>query len=182
MLGCLVVSQAFGSRPAGWFQANVAHGEIDGYQWAVGAKGPRGEPLAQICAQVSLLEPSQAGADVVEGRDSIDCGSVKRPEESVSSSESFGSGESRVTVLETVYQPVVNKVTFTLATGERRSYRPRLLQIPHQTVREIPLFRYIVVSLKGEACIRRIATFNGHGSIVSSEVRPPCPAGTGNLG
>jgi hypothetical protein len=177
----LLVSQAANANRVRWFQVNLEHGETEGYSWGVGAKGPKHEPLGQICAQVSMVEPNQGSADVVEGRDATDCGSIGQREDSIAATVSFGSGESRVTVLEVVYRPVVRKVTLVLATGAREVFYPRIPEIPNRAARGIPIFRYFVTPFEGETCVRRIATFDASDNIVSNEVSPPCPPGAGNL-
>jgi hypothetical protein len=159
----------------------LEQGETNGYHWAAGVKGPKDEPLGRICAQISMVEPSQDGVPYVEGHDSTECGRLKQATESVSGTDSFGSGASRVTVLEAVYRPIVRKVTFILATGERRIYRPGVPDIPSRSGRGIPNFRYIVIPFEGEVCIRRITTFDGNGGVLANIGSPRCPAGSGNV-
>lgn len=179
-LSLLVSPGAAGSKVS-WFHAMLKRGETKGYHWAVGVKGRKHEPLSEICAQISMVEPPRDDAPYVEGRDATDCGRLRQPSDSVSSTDSFGSGVSRVAVLEVVYRPIVRKVTFILATGERRVFRPHPPDVPNRAARGIPIFRYLVAPLEGETCIRRVATFDGRGRVVSNEARPRCPAGAGNL-
>jgi hypothetical protein len=181
LLVFLVSPAVAGTGKARWFQVTLERGETKGYRWAVGAKGPKSEPLGRICTQLSMVEPPQEDVPYVEGSDSTECGRLKTPTDSISGTDSFGSGQSRVTVLEVVYRPIVRKVTLILATGERRVFRPSTPQIPNRVDRGIPVFRYLVSPFEGETCIRRVATFDGSGGIVSNEVSPPCPSGTGNL-
>jgi hypothetical protein len=180
-LGVLVSQAAAGAGKVRWFQATLEQGETNGYRWAVGVKGPKDQSLGSVCAQLSMVEPPQNDVPYVEGGSSTVCGRLKRPNDSVSGTESLGLGESRVTVLEVVYRPVVRKVTLVLATDAREVFYPRIPEIPHRAARGIPIFRYFVAPFEGETCIRRIATFDGDGSVVSNEVRPPCPPGAGNL-
>lgn len=180
-LSVLVSQAAAGTSKDRWFQAALEQGEINGYHWAVGVKGPKDEPLSHICAQLSMVEPPQEDAPYVEGGSSTECGRLKRPVDAVSGTESFGSEASRVTVLEMVYRPIVRKVTFILATGERWVYRPDVPEIPNRAERGIPIFRYIVVPFEGEVCVRCVTTFDGKGRVLSNEGSPRCPAGSGNL-
>lgn len=166
---------------AGWFQIILEQGEVSGYHWAVGVKGPKHVQLSQVCAELSMVEPPQDDAPYVEERDATDCSWLKQPADSVFGTESFGSGQSRVAVYEAVYRPIVRKVTFVLDTGERKVFLPRVPEISHRSARGIPAFRYFAAPFEGETCIRRVATFDRAGKVVSNEARPPCPAGTGNL-
>lgn len=181
LLGALSANAMGGSSSGRWYRAALEQGETREFRWAVGVKGPKHEPLREICGQVGMIEPPQDDSPYVEGRDATDCGSLVRATASVAPSVAFGSGPSRLTVLATLYRPIVRKVTFTLSTGERRVYRPRVPEIPNRLKRGIPLFRYLVASFDGETCIRRITTFDGNGRVVWNEARPPCLAGMGNL-
>jgi hypothetical protein len=180
-LGLLFSHGAAASGKVGWFQIKLEQGEVNGYHWVVGAKGPKHRPLSRICAELSMVEPPQEGAPYVEGRDATNCSRLRPPIHSVFGTEAFGSGPSRVAVFEGLYRPIVRKVTFVLATGERRVFLPRVPKIPNQSARGIPSFRYFAAPFEGETCVRRVATFDGAGKIVSNEARPPCPGGTGNL-
>jgi hypothetical protein len=157
-----------------WFNVTLKRGEISGYHWAVGAKGQRNRPLRHMCAEVSMVEPPQEGTDYVEGGNSTECGRLEHPNDSVVGTESFGSGQSRVTVLEAVFRPVVRKVTFLLSTGERKTFLARVAQIPHRATKGIPTFRFVVFPFEGEACIRGVAMFDGKGRVVSRQVSAPC--------
>jgi hypothetical protein len=153
LAGCLVLGSlsqaATATGETDWFQIKLEQGEVNGYHWAVGVKGPKHRPLSQICAELSMVEPPQEGAPYVEERDATDCSSFRQSIHSVFGTESFGSGPSRVTVLEALYRPIVRKVTFVLAGGERRVFLPRVPEIH--------------TGLPGE----------------SRSFGPPCPAGTG---
>jgi hypothetical protein len=164
-----------------WYRATLEQGETNGYRWTVNAKGPKHKPLREICTLVSMVEPPQEGAPYVEEMDATDCGRLLKETSSVSGSVAFGSGASRLTILAALYRPAVRKVVFLLDTGERRVYLSRAPKIPRRLTRGIPLFRYLVASFDGETCIRRVTTFDGKGSVVGSDVSPPCPPGTGNL-
>lgn len=150
-----------------WFDLTLERGEINGYHWAVGAKGQRTQPLKRICAEVAMVEPPKEGADYVEGGNSTECGRLEHPADSVVGTESAGSGQSRVTVLEALFRPVVRKVTFVLSTGERRTLPSRAPQTPNRAANGIPPFRFVVFPFEGETCIRRVATFDGRGHLVS---------------
>jgi hypothetical protein len=181
VLGLGAASVAAGGSRAHWYQTTLERGEINGYHWAVGAKGPKHKPLNEVCAEISMLEPAQEDALYVEGSDSTDCGRLDRPVDSISSTDSFGSGKERVSVLELIYRPIVRKVVFVLSTGERKAFLPRAPQIAHRSSRGIPVFRYAVFPFEGEVCVRRVTTVDGHEEVISSEARPPCPSGSGNL-
>jgi hypothetical protein len=180
-LSVLVFQAAAAASKVRWFQTTLEQGQVSGYHWAVGVKGPKHRPLSQVCAQLSMVELPQNGAPYVEGGSSTLCGRLKRPTDSVLGTESFGSGRSRVAVLEAVYRPIVRKVTFVLATGERKVFLPRIPKIPNRSARGIPIFRYFVASFEGETCVRRVTTFDQLGGVVSNEAEPPCPVGAGNL-
>jgi hypothetical protein len=186
LAGCLALSlslfQAAGAAgKVSWFKVKLEQGEVNGYRWAVGVKGPKHRPLGQICAELSMVEPPQDGAPYFEERDPTSCSRLKQATDSVFGTAAFRSGQSRVAVFEALYRPIVRKVTFVLATGERRVFLPRVPKIPDRSARGIPTFRYFATSFEGETCVRRVATFDGAGKIISSEARPPCQAGTGNL-
>jgi hypothetical protein len=161
-----------------WFQAKLASGETEGYHWSVGAKGPKYEPLSQLCTQVSIIEPPRNDVPYVEGQDAADCGRLRVATDAVSSVESLGSNRSGVTVLEALYRPLIRKVAVDLAGGERKFYRTRVPQLSNRSDRGIPMFRYVVASLKGGDCIRRLIAFDGKGKVVSKQTSPPCPPGT----
>jgi hypothetical protein len=163
-----------------WYQVGLATGEVEGYQWAVGAKGMKHEPLAEICALASLTEPPNDGVDFVEGTDATICGKLMTPMESVVASPAFGSGESRLVILAAIYRPIVRRVTFFLNTGGRRVFQTRLAKVPNRRAKGIPRFRYLVAPFKGETCVRKISTFDGNGNLVHDELRPSCRQG-GNL-
>ena len=181
LLGALSANVVEGSSSGRWYQAALDQGETRSYHWTAGVKGPKYEPLKEICAQVGMVEPLKDDSIYAEGREATDCGSLLSARDSVAPSVAFGSGASKLTVLATLYRPKVRKVTFVLSTGERRVYIPRMPKIPNQRMRGIPVFRYMVASLDGETCIRRVTTLDGKGGIVSNEGRPSCPAGKGNL-
>jgi hypothetical protein len=174
VLAALVPQAVAGGSRAQWFSVALANGKIEGYRWAVGAKGPKHEPLDQICTLVSMVEPPQGEDDVVEGRDATDCGRLKLPTDSVSSTDSLGSGESRVTVLEAIYRPLVRKVAIGFAAGGPKVYRTRAPQLSNRAEAGIPMFRYIVAPVQSGNCIRRVTAFDGRGKVVSSQASPPC--------
>lgn len=171
---------AAGANKARWYQVGLEMGETDGYRWAVGAKGPKHEPLDEICALASLTEPPQADKPFVEGMDAAVCGSLATPGDSMAASPAFGSGNSRLVLLAVLYRPAVREVAFLLDTGERRVLWPRMVKVPNRRARGVPRFRYLVTHFKGEACIRKITLFDGSGRVIYREARPPCPNG-GNL-
>jgi len=181
VLSVLSSSAVWGSNSGPWYQVTVEQGESRGYHWAIGVKGPKHEPLREICALVSITEPSQDDAAYVEGRSSTDCGGLLHAGDSVSGSVAFGVGSSRLTVLTTLYRPIVRKVTFILDTGERRVYLPRTPDILARTKRGIPVFRYLVASFDGEVCIRRVTIFDGKRRVLGKVVNPPCSTGEGNV-
>jgi hypothetical protein len=170
-------SSASGGR---WHPITLETDETDGYQWAVGAKVPQHKPLGEICAMISLVELPQPDAPYVEGRDSVSCGSLTTPSDSVSVSSSFGSGDSRRVVLAVLYRPIVRKVVFLLGEGERKVFRPSIARVPGRQVRGIPRFRYFAALFKGETCLRKVTVFNGNGQVIYRESEPSCHDG-GNL-
>lgn len=173
----LVVPSAEAGRTSDgerWYRAVVERGETHGYSWWTGVKGLKHEPLKEICALASMAEPPRDDDPFIEREDAAECGSLRRATESVVVTLSAESGTERVLVLEALYRPTVRKVVFALDTGERRIYRPLLSQIPRLGRRGIPRFRYISTSFEGEICIRRVSTYDGEGSIVAKEARPPC--------
>jgi hypothetical protein len=116
-----------------WYRVALEQGEWQGYHWAVGAAGPRHEPLGEICALISVIEPFQEGSPYVEASDAKVCGSL--PDATVSNvlGETLGSGASKQTLVAALYRPIVHKVTFILGTGERKVYRsrmPRMVSLP----------------------------------------------------
>ncbi len=177
----LLSTKADGSGAGTWYRAALEQGETRGYHWSVGVKGPKHEPLREICAQVSMIEPPQSDSPYVEETNSTDCGSLLRATDLVGGSAAFGSGPSKLTVVANLYRPIVHKVTFILEQGERKVFFPRTPKIPNRLRRGIPLFRYFAASFDGENCIRRVTTFNKRGKVVGNDVSPPCSPSTGNL-
>lgn len=176
MLAVSISQAVAGSSKGHWFQANLARGEIEGYRWAVGAKGPKHEPLGQICAQISIVEPPRDDFPEVEGRDTTDCGQLRLATDVVSSTNSLESGKSGVSVLEAIYRPVVRKVRIVFASGEQELYRTSAPQLSNRVGRGIPKFRYVVAQFLAESCVRRITGFDGNGKTVSNRASPPCSA------
>ena len=169
------MSQAFAGSPKGqWFQAKLASGEIEGYRWSVGVKGPKHAPLSQICAEISMVEPPRDDVPYVEGRDATDCGQLKQATDAVSSTISFGSGESEVTVREVIYRPLVDKVTVIFDTGDQRDYQTRKPRLSNMKGRGIPSFRYVVVPFGAGMCVRRIIALDRMGGVVSKRPGSPC--------
>lgn len=176
----LLSSNASGSGDR-WYQVGLTKGETSGgYRWAVGAKGRKDEALKEICTSASMVEPLQDDLQIAEGEDATDCGSLRHPTDSVSSTVSFETGTRRVSVLVIAYRPIIRKVTFVLATGERKVYRPLTPHIPERVDQGIPVFRYMAASFEGETCVRRIITFDGRGEVVGGGTKPPC-AHRGNV-
>ncbi len=163
-----------------WFQVTLETGETEEFKWAVGAKGPGHEPLGRICALASLVEPPQENQPFVEGNDAVGCGSLSTSKDSVAASPAFGSGDSRLAILATLFRPAVRKVSFVLDTGEERVLRTRMGKIPNRSARGVPRFRYLTVPFKGPACIRKVTLFDGNDRVIFREARPPCPDG-GNV-
>lgn len=185
-VACLVVSLLLppGSGAMGkvrWFQVGLGQGEISGYRWAVGIKGPKHRPLGRVCAELSLAEPAKDDAPDFEGGSSTLCGRLEQPSDSVTGVESLGSGNAQVTLLEALYRPIIRKVTFVLATGERRIFLPRVPKLSNRSARGIPAFRYFAATFEGQTCVRRVVTFDGRGRVVSNELSPLCHGHSGNL-
>lgn len=166
----LISSQAVaGSSQSRWFQIGLATGETNGYGWSTGAKGPKYRPLSEVCTEISMSEPPRN--DVYEGSDATDCGELKRPSDSVITTESLGSKKSGATVVEALYHPLIQKVTIVFASGTRTALPT---QSPNRTGKGIPMFRYAVASFGAGNCVNRIVAFDGKGRAVSSQIRPPC--------
>lgn len=158
-----------------WYHVTVAHGKnTEGYKWSVGAKGRKGHALDEICATLSMVEPPRSEVPYVEGTDSTDCGSVRRPSESVSSSVSMGEGESLIKVVEVLYRPVVRKVSVFLKSGEEKILRLKRPGIANRAKKGIPMFRFFVLSLEDGACIRRLVSYDGQGTLIKSEKTEAC--------
>jgi len=152
-----------------WYRLALEQGEWQGYSWSVGASGPRHEPLREICALTSVLESFREGAPFIEGGDSQACGALPDATVSMALGETLVSGASTLSLNVVLYRPIVRKVAFILGTGERRIYMPRVPEIPNRSQRGIPVFRYVVASFEGEACVRRITTFDRRGGVIRSE-------------
>jgi hypothetical protein len=166
----LVASEAVAdSSQSRWFQIGLATGETNGYGWSTGAKGPRHQPLSQICAEISMSEPPRNG--VYEGSDATDCGELKTASDSVISTESLGPKKSGATVVEAIYRPLIQKVTIVFTSGKRTALPT---QSPTRTGKGIPVFRYAVASFSAGNCVNRIVAFDGKGKVVSSLASPPC--------
>lgn len=118
---------------------------------------------------VSVLEPFEEGAPFIEGSDAKVCGAMPDASVSMSLGDTLVSGASKLSLNVVLYRPIVRKVAFILGTGERRIYMPRVPEIPNRSQRGIPVFRYVVASLEGEACVRRVATFDRRGGVIRSE-------------
>jgi hypothetical protein len=167
---CLVAAQAIAAgSQSGWFQIGLATGETNGYGWSTGAKGPKHQPLSQICAEISMAEPPRNG--VSEGRDAADCGELKVAGDSVVTTESLGPKKSGATVVEAIYRPLIRKVAIVFASGKRTALPTRS---PKRNVRGIPVFRYVVTSFSADNCVKRLIAFDGKGMVVASQVSPPC--------
>jgi hypothetical protein len=159
------------SKQDRWYHTTLAMGKTaEGYQWAVGAKGRKGHTLDEICATLSMSEPPRPDVPYVEGTDSADCGSVRYPTESIRSSVSMGSVE----VVEILYRPVVRKVRVVLNSGEESVVWLRVPQISRRAERDIPMFRFFALPLEGDACIRRITSYDGRGNTIKSEKTESC--------
>lgn len=176
----LLGSNGAGANSPHWYQIELETDETDEYHWAVGAKGLKGKPLGKICALVSLIAPAAPDAPYLEGRDSVQCGTLAEPRDWVSGNTSFGSGDSRLVVFTGLYRPIVRKVAFLLGGAERRVFLPRMAKVDNRQVRGIPRFRYFVAPLKGETCIRKVTLFDGKGEVIHRESEPPCRNG-GNI-
>lgn len=180
MLSSIGSDGATGATKDRWYQVGLDTGETDRYRWAVGAKGPKHEPLNKICALASLTEPPQEDKPFVEGTDAVTCGSLATPMDSLAASPAFGSGDSRLVLLAVLYRPTVREVAFLLDTGERKVFQSRMVDVPNRRARGIPRFRYLVAPFQGETCIRKVTLFDGNGKAIYSEARPSCRDG-GNL-
>jgi hypothetical protein len=169
---------ANGAKKVRWYRVLLESGETSsGYRWTVGAKGPKHEPLREICSMTGMTEPPQPDKPYIESHEGELCGLLLLPEESMTISASFGFGESRVTVFASIYRPIVRKVTIVLDSGERRIYLPKVPQIPNRAERGIPVFRYIADVFEGEFCARRTTTFDGQGDVIHNDINGGCPAG-----
>lgn len=176
-VGIVTLGGAYDATGAGagrWYEINLEAGEVDGYGWAAGAKGPKREPLDEICATVSVVEPLRPDAPYAEGSDSVVCGSLSRPMDWVAAESGFGSGDSSLMVLTVLYRPVVRKATFLLGTGERRVFSPRMAKVRNRQARGIPGFRYVVAPFRGETCIRKVTLFDRKGVIIDSAAWQSC--------
>jgi hypothetical protein len=168
---CVLVPDTFGSgRQDRWFDVSLEHGETaSGYVWGAGARVRKGSHLTDVCATLSLTEPQREDAPYVEGTDATDCGSVRRSVESVVSSVSMGQSASSVSVVEALYRPIVRKVRLELSTGEKKVFLPRVPMLAPGGKRVVPMFRYLVLPLEGQVCIRRILSFDGGGRLINRE-------------
>lgn len=176
--GAPLSADADTSKKARWYSVSLAHGETSGgYRWGVGAKGPKHEPLKEICAMAGMIEPPEPDKPYVEGTDGALCGEIRSPKESMMETAGFGTGESSVTAFVAIYRPAVRKVTFVFDSGERRVYLPQVPQLPNRDERGIPVFRFIADTFEGEPCARRVTTFDGRGGVISHETKKDCPGG-----
>ena len=169
-IGALTVGGVHHAEGAGndpWYEINLEIGEVDGYGWAVGARGPEGRPLDRICAMVSVVEPLRPDAPYVEGNDSVVCGSLARPVRWVAADAGFGSGDSSLTVLSVLFRPAVDKAILVFSTGERKVLRPRMAKIRDRQARGIPRFRYLAVPFKGDGRLRKVMLFDGKGTALN---------------
>jgi hypothetical protein len=158
-----------------WYRVTLAHGKsTEGYKWAVGAKGRKGHALNEICATLSMVEPPRNDVPYVEGTDSTDCGSVRRPAESVASSVSMGQGESALEVVEILYRPIVRKVNLVLNSGEERVLRAKAPEIRNRVKKGIPAFRFVALPLEDDDCIQRVISYDGKGNVVNNEKTETC--------
>lgn len=163
-----------------WYQLTLETGETEGYKWAVGAKGPKHEPLDRICALASLIEPPQEDQPFVEGNDAAGCGNLSTSMDSVAASPALGSGASRMTILATLFRPAVREVSLVLDTDERLVLRTHMGKVANRSARGVPPFRYLAIPFKGPTCIRKVTLIDGNDKVISHEARPPCPDG-GNV-
>lgn len=164
-------SQAKGGRTH-WYSVALAHGTTaGGYLWSVGAKGSRNSGLHRICAVLSITEPPQEGSPDVEGTDSVDCGPLRDPTESVISSLGMGEGPAALDLVEVLYRPAVRKVVVEVSAGQDLVFHPRA-----RTIRSggsegaILRFRYLAIPLEGDNCIRQIVSYDRGGHIIKREM------------
>jgi hypothetical protein len=159
-----------------WFRVSLDHGEVDGFRWAVGAKGLSDEPLKNLCGLASLVAPPKEDAPFVEREDAVECGRLSTPSNSVWSSASFSAGSSRVEIVEVLFRPIVRRVVLTFSTGERKVFLLKAPSIQDQGRRAIPSFRFLAVFLQADSCIRRMIAFDVEGKRVLAGAGPtPCP-------
>lgn len=150
-----------------WYRVVLQSGTVDGYEWAVGAKGPRHEPLSEICGLVAIVDLATAEDPYPEATSSEGCSTVERPAESVVENASMGSGESRLLVLAAFFRPAVRKAILVFSTGERKVLRPLMAKISGRQAKGVPQFRYLAVPFEGEARLRKTLLFDGKGNAIN---------------
>jgi hypothetical protein len=172
LLGVIASQAIAGNSQGKWFQVALSTGETNGYNWSTGAKGPKGQRLRRICAEISMVEPPRNGTDVAEGRDSTDCGELKTASDAVVSEEFLGPEKSGLTVLEAIYRPLIQKVTIVFTGGRRSTLKT---QTPTDRIGgAVPVFRYVATSFAVGNCVDRIVAFDGKGKVVVTQDNAPC--------
>lgn len=169
-LGIPVVDVAAENGGGRWHQVVLEEGETSGFSWSGGARLPAHRRLDKICVAAGFTAPVPPDQPYRESSSLAVCGSLAKAKDSVSLSATLGS--SGTTFLAVVYRPAVRKVVFLLNNGQRRVFRPRIPQIPDRAAMGIPVFRYLVATFDGGACVRRTNTFNASGDVVSKEGEP----------
>jgi hypothetical protein len=181
VLGGALASAEAGGRQGGWYQTVLKTGEFHEFNWGVGAKGPRDQPLKRICLVLALNFPPEPGSPEVRGDESVNCGGIRSASTSVSASMEFGPPDSQITLLATLYRPIVRRVALLLSSGEERVFTARVPEVRNRSDKGIPIFRFVVARFAGEPCVRRITTYAGDGAVIAREDRPLCPEDTGNI-
>jgi hypothetical protein len=172
LLGALSAG-ATDSKASPWYRVELERGETsDGYLWAVGASGPRHQPLRTICNVTVTVSPPNEEAGYVESSNGIACGKLLRPEESSMESFTLGSGAAEMRIKAVLYRPRVRKVTYRLDGGERRVYLTQVPEIANRVAKGIPVFRYMVATFEGDPCISRITSFDRAGVVLMTERHP----------
>jgi len=168
---CILVPDSFGSGGQDrWLNVSLEHGETaSGYAWATGARIRKGSKLTDVCTAISVTEPQQDDAPYVEGIDAADCGSLRHPAETVVSFLPMGRNAFSVGVVEALYRPVVRKVRVDLSTGEKKVFLPRAVRLSRGDKGVVPIFRYLVLTLEGQICIRRMLSYDHGGRLIEQE-------------
>lgn len=166
-------SRGEAQRTDAWYRVLLEKGEVNGYRWAVGASGPRDEPLKQMCELVSEVAPFDPDLEYAEGGEMKLCGELLSPAESISVGLDLGSSESSTTLRATIYRPIVRKVVFVRGTGDRKVYRTKAPRIAGRKAKGIPRFRYLAALFDEESCIQRIITYDPSGAVIKNEKAEP---------
>jgi hypothetical protein len=165
------VGQADGA--GGWVRLALQQGHAEQYRWAAGALLPRDSSMQNLCVTLYLSGPP-ASDGVALGYESTECGVLGGAADAVTGSVSAGSGPSRATVIERLYEPSIRKVEVRFDNGSEKRLRlqaPRRASADHKGGAR---FRYFVLPIFAWNCVRSVTSLDADGDVVGHEPGAGC--------